>query len=116
MPSFNRGSGDWEGVLMIERLDPTKISEGDDPMCRVMSARTIQLGGRRAINTRLPYSMVSHLFRAGDLDTCFVEAEFKADGQGGGHLQFYERSRASLKDWVLYSMNPDQIAAAAASH
>lgn len=101
--AFKRGTGDWEGVVMIERPDLQNLPYGCDPMCRVMSARTIQLNGQRAIYAELPYSMLKDFFKSDDGDHCFVEAEFK-----DGHLEFYKRSNSVLGDWVLYSMTQEQ--------
>lgn len=102
---FVRGSGDWEGVVMIERPDETKLSYGAEPLCTVMSARTIQLNGKRAIYTKLPYGLFKHYFNSGDGDHIFCEAEFK-----DGHLEVYGRARTNLKEWVLYSMTAEQFA------
>jgi len=106
--TFVKGTGQWSGVVMIERPNLTNLSYGTDPQCRVMSARTIQLDGKRAIYCELPYSMLKQYFQSEDGDHCFVEAEFK-----DGHLEFYKKSKAKLKDWVLYSMTAEQIAAQA---
>ena len=108
--TFEKGTGQWEGVVMIERPDMQSMAFGEDPQCRVMSARTIQLNGQRAIYCELPYSMLKHFFSSGDGDHCFVEAEFK-----DGHLEMYKKSNVTLKDWVLYSMTAEQIASQAAT-
>jgi len=105
---FTRGSGQWEGVVMIERPDVSRMSGGAQPMCRVMSARTVQLNGKRAIYCELPYEMFAAFFRSDDGDHIFCEAEFK-----DGHLEVYGRARTNLKDWVVYSQTEEQIAAAA---
>ena len=102
---FTRGTGDWEGVVMIERPDESKMSYGEEPMCKVMSARTIQLNGRRAIYEVLPYGLFKQYFRSDDGDHIFCEAEFK-----DGHLEVYGRARTNLKEWVLFSMNAEQSA------
>jgi len=105
---FARGTGNWEGVVMVIRPDPSKMRQGDDPLCRVISARTIQFAGRRAISERLPYSFLRHFFRSEDTDHCFVEAEFFCDDKDGGHLEFYCRSPLSFGAWVEYSMTQEQ--------
>jgi hypothetical protein len=90
-----RGEAQWKGVVMIER--PNFGSRSHMPfeqvICRVMSARLIEFGGKRAINETLPYSLLSKYFEAEDGDNVLVYAEFNK-----GHLQFYER--ASFKEWV----------------
>lgn len=88
---------------MIERPDISKLSYGVEPMCRVMSARTVQLDGRRAINCELPYSMFAHYFNSDDGDHLFCEAEFK-----DGHLEVYGKARTNLKEWVIHSMTAEQ--------
>ena len=106
---LERGAGEWAGVVMIERPDITRMPFGVDPMCRVMSARTVQLAGRRAIYERVPYSAVGHLFRSDDGDHIFCEAEFKVtDEDGAGHLELYGRARTNLKEWVMFSMTQAQ--------
>lgn len=103
--AFDRGTGDWEGVVMVERPDTSKMSYGVEPVCRVMSARTIQLNGRRAIYELLSYKHFKDYFYADDGDHIFCEAEFK-----DGHLEVYGRARTNLKEWVLYSMTAAQLA------
>ena len=103
---FDRGTGDWEGVVMIERPDISKLSYGQEPMCRVMSARTINLNGMRAIYEVLPYNVFAQFFQSTDGDNIFCEAEFK-----DGHLEVYGRARTNLKEWVLYSQTEAQIRA-----
>jgi hypothetical protein len=102
---FTRGSGSWEGVVMVERPDMTKLSYGAEPNCRVMSARTVQLNGHRAIYCELPYALFKHIFTSDDKDHVFCEAEFK-----DGHLEVYGRAKTNLKEWVLYSMTAEQSA------
>ena len=97
--SLIQGPAEWEGVVMVERPDPTSPSP---EMCRVMSARTIQLGGRRAIYCHLPLSMFQ--FNSDDGDVIFCEAEYR-----DGHLQIYGRARTNLKEWVLYSQTQKLI-------
>lgn len=84
---------------MIERPDASKLAHvpfGEEPLCRVISARLIELGGARAIAVMLPLAMCNRYFQAGDKDTVCVYAELT-----GEHLQLYER--ASLKEWVEHS-------------
>lgn len=110
--SFNPGDGDWAGVVMIERPDASKASYGQELKCRVMSARTVQLNGSRAIYELLPYEMFAPYFQSDAGDHIFCEAEYKSDGQGGGHLEVYRKAQTNLKEWVLFSQTPEQIAAA----
>ena len=107
-PPFERHTGDWEGVVMIERPDLKKLPYGAVPMCRVMSARTVQLQGRRAICETLAYAPFAQYFNSSDGDHIFCEAEYKADGHGGGHLEVYGRARTNLKEWVIHSMTEQQ--------
>jgi len=111
---FTRGNGDWAGVVMVIRPDVTKMSFGAEPMCRVVSARTVQLNGRRAIDCMLPLKMLAHHFTSEDADHIFCEAEFKDNvcPDGGGYLEIYGRSKSTLQDWVLYSQSQKQMAAA----
>ena len=106
MTPFQRGTGDWEGVVMVERPDVSKLPYGEEPMCRVMSARTMQLNGKRAIFCVLPYSMFKSYFKAGDGDHIFCESEFK-----DGLLEVYGRARTNLSEWVRFSMTAEQSAA-----
>ena len=103
--AFPKGQGEWAGVVMVERPDLTKFPYGVEPNCRVMSARTMQLLGRRAIYCELPYSMFKDYYSAGDGDHIFCEAEFK-----DGHLEVYGRARTNLKEWVVHSMTAAQLA------
>lgn len=100
---FVRGTGQWEGVVMVERPDMTKLPYGAEPMCRVISARTVQLNGQRAISAAFPYSMFKHYFSSDDGDHIFCEAEFK-----DGHLEVYGRAKTNMKEWVIYSMTEAQ--------
>lgn len=100
-PPFVRGTGQWEGVVMIERPDLSKLPYGIEPHCRVMSAKTVQLMGRRAIYEELPYALYSHLFTSQDGDHVFHQAEFK-----DGHLEVYGRS--NRQEWVMFSMTAEQ--------
>lgn len=101
---FAKGTGQWFGVLMVIRPDPSKLSliQVAPPMARVLSPRLAQLDGRRAIADNVPYDLVKHFFNADDDDHCFVEAEYK-----DGHLEFYGRPllRPDLKDWVQSSLD-----------
>ena len=99
---FIRGDGDWRGVVMIERPDPSKTPYGAVLMCRVMSAKVIQLGFRRAIYEIMPYDLFKHLFRLEDGDHIYHAAEFKMGADGVGHLEVYER--ANRKEWVIFSV------------
>jgi hypothetical protein len=92
-----RGTGHWHGIVMIVRPDTSNMPHDIDPLCKVGSAPTIELNGRRAIYAHVPYSVVKHLFCSDDGDHCFAEAELH-----GEHLEFYNRSRSCLKDWILY--------------
>lgn len=88
----------WSGVVSIERPDLSRTPHvpGDDPACRVLSARTMEFNGRRAIVTHLPYSAVKHYFQAEDADQVFVAASLH-----GEHLQLHER--CDLKEWAYFS-------------
>lgn len=88
---FIRGSGDWQGVVMIERTE----FMSDNEKCRVTSGRRLDLGGMRAIVSHLPYGMLKHYFNVEDGDNVCVYAELK-----NGHLEFYER--ASLREFLLF--------------
>lgn len=94
-----RGAPAWTGVVMIERPDPTKtphVPFSDGPPCRVRSARTIELGGCRAIVCHLPLAAVADYFPAGAGDTAFAWAELH-----GTYLQLLEP--ASIRQWVEFS-------------
>ena len=80
----------WKGVVMVIRPDVSQMPEGEEPMCRVVSARMLELNGMRAISETMPYAMLAHYFRIGDEDAVEVYAELT--GGNGGHLQFYERA------------------------
>lgn len=96
-------TGQWQGVVMIERPDLSNLLLDANPMCNVISARTVQFNGERAIHTQLPYKMLKQYFNASHSDHCFVKAEYK-----DGHLELYEGQNLVLGDWVLYSMTPEQ--------
>lgn len=102
---FTRGMGQWAGVVMVERADMSNQPYGYEPDCRVMSAKTVQMNGARAIYCELPYAMFKSYFKSDDGDHIFCEAEFK-----DGHLEVYGRARTNLKEWVLHSMNAEQSA------
>ena len=73
----------WSGVVMIERpMDADKAT-----LCKVRSARTILLDAHRAIVCDMPYSMLSHYFKAEDEDYVCAYAEYK-----DGHLQLLDRA------------------------
>lgn len=91
----------WKGVVAIERPDPMRPGE---PTCKVMSART-QIGGLRAIYTKVPLALVAHKFRATDGDSCYVYAELSG-APNDAHIQFYER--ASQREFFTH---PEQLAA-----
>jgi hypothetical protein len=83
---------------MIIRPAPSKVSEGVDPMCRVVSKIDPALGNRRAIAENFPYSFVKQWFKSEDGDAVEVYAELS--GGDGGHLEIYER--ASKRDFFLH--------------
>jgi hypothetical protein len=97
---------------MIEREDPLSVPVWRELMCRVMSARTIQLNGKRAIYVVKPYRVFAEYFRSDDGDHIFCEAEYKVLPNGEGALNVYGRARTNLKEWVLYSQTAEQVAAA----
>ena len=70
-------------------------------MCKVVSARRLEYGGRRAIVTELPYGMLKHYFQIGDGDSVVVYAELK-----GEHLEFYEK--AGIKEFFEFN-NVDAV-------
>ena len=96
-------SNQWEGVVLIERPDLINMPLDSDPMCKVVSARTVQFEGKRAINCELPYSMLKDYFESHHGNQCYVEAEFK-----DGHLELKKGTNLVLGDFVLYSMTPEQ--------
>ena len=96
-------SNQWEGVVLIERPDMLNMPLDSDPMCKVVSARTVQFEGKRAINCELPYSMLKDYFESHHGSQCYVEAEFK-----DGHLELKKGTNLVLGDFVLYSMTPEQ--------
>lgn len=106
---LQRGSGDWAGVVMVIRPDVSRLSYGAQPMCHVVSARTVQFDGKRAIDEWMPYEMFACHFSSDDGDHIFCEAEYKADGMGGGFLEVYGRAQTNLKEWVVYSMGAEAI-------
>lgn len=90
----------WGGVVMVVRPDPSKPNNG---RVAVMSARTVELGGRRAIRCELPYAMVKGYFGADDGDHVFVDADYLE-----GHLQLHHKIPQGLKDWVETSFVTNQ--------
>lgn len=85
----------WKGVVAIERPDPARSAHTEQPMCKVMSARTMA-GGRRAILVDLPYTVLRDKFRLEDGDSVYHYAELI-----GEHLEIYER--ASQRDFFLHT-------------
>lgn len=86
---FKKGTGDWSGVVMIIRPE----WPNDQDMCKVLSACTIEYGGRRAIGCMVPYGLVRQYFDAFDGEEVHVFAEYKhVPGPQGGHLEFYEKA------------------------
>lgn len=96
---FKRGTGQWSGVVMIER--PRNASR--ETLCRVTSARTMAFDAKRAIGEMLPYSLFRHYFVGVNSDHLCVYAEFN-----NGHLEFYER--ASKREYFLNATNPLPLA------
>jgi hypothetical protein len=88
-------SATWDGVVMIERQDPTQTSHVafETPMCLIRSARSGALGGMRAIVHREPFAAVQKYFRSQDEDHVFVRAELQ-----GQHLEL--RERCTLSEWA----------------
>lgn len=72
---------------MLLREDPPRLSDTGQAICRVVSARLIELNGLRAVATWVPMSLVSHYFQAGDGDAVEVYAELENE-----HLTFRERT------------------------
>lgn len=81
----------WAGVVRIER--PKNV--GPEDLCRVISARTLTLNGKRAISEMVPYRAVRHVFKAGDKDYVSLYAEFRH-----GVLELHER--ADFEDFFNY--------------
>lgn len=99
---FKKGTGDWNGVVMIIRPEwPI-----DTDMCKVLSACTIEYGGRRAIGCMVPYGLVRQYFDAFDGQEVHVFAEFK-NAPNGGHLEFYEK--ASQLEFFLTAGGADRM-------
>ena len=96
-PPFDRGSGVWEGVVIIMRPE----GADDRTMCRVASACTIEFNGARAIAPfDIPYAAVRHYFDAEDGAEVWVYGEFYTRPHGeDGHFQFFEK--ASQKEFFL---------------
>ena len=75
----------WAGIVAIERPEfPAK-----DTPCRIRSARSLDLNGKRAIVHTLPWAAVAHYYTAEDLEFVCVYAELS-----GEHLQLLERASA----------------------
>ena len=91
---FQRDNGQWSGVVMIER--PQNVSR--ETLCKVRSARTIALAGRRAMVCRMPYARVSVYFADTDLDHVCVFAEYQ-----DGHLQLF--SRATKREFFNFAVS-----------
>jgi len=89
---FARGTGEWTGIVLIERPNQPH----PESPCRVTSARTIALDGRRAIFCYLTYKTVEEYFSIFDGFDTYRYAEFKE-----GHLEFYER--AEQRDYFLHA-------------
>lgn len=87
----------WSGVVSVERPDilnnPLPVS---DPLCRVLSARSVDFNGRRAVMTLVPYSLVKHFFQAEDEGQIFVAASLQDE-----HLDFHER--CDFMEWAYHS-------------
>lgn len=87
---FERGSGAWEGVVIIVRPE----NPGDSSLCRVASARTVEFNGKRAIAPfDIAYAAVRHYFAPEDGAEVYVYAEFhdRANGEAG-HLEFFDKA------------------------
>lgn len=92
---FVPGTGNWQGVIVIER----PRNPMDTSPCKVMSARSIVYDGRRMISQLLPYALVKQYFRLQDGDSTYWHAELKA-----GALQLSERARKI--DFFLLAGSP----------
>ena len=84
----------WKGVVAIERSNWAASSHDEQPMCRVLSARTLDRG-MCAISTRIPQSMLRDKFRVEDGDSVYHYAELHGD-----HLQILDR--ATQRDFFLH--------------
>src|SRR4051812_11018083 len=88
---FQRGTGEWQGIVMIIRPDPSKVMVTDDTQCKVVSPRRLQYNGLRAIATHLPYGLFRQTyFSTDDGDNVCVYAELK-----GEHLEFFEKANVT---------------------
>jgi hypothetical protein len=93
-PFIHRGAVvKWAGTVQIERPEGFPRP---DAMCNVFSARAIEFGGRRAVCTKLPYSLVRQLFQSDDDGSIYVAADLR-----GEHLQLHER--CDFKEWAYNS-------------
>lgn len=93
---FQPGSGLWEGVVIVVRPP----NADDRSLCRVASARTTELNGKRAIAPfDVPYSMVKKYYTVEDGAEAYVYGEFFARPNADGHFEFYEK--ASQKEFFL---------------
>ena len=100
-----KGTAQWEGVVAIQRPDVTKMGHGQKLMAKVVSARTIQLNGKRAIATYVDYALVKKYFDSDSGDHVFVEAEFK-----DGTIWFFNKT-SNLQEWVLFSQTAELVKA-----
>ena len=98
----------WAGVVMLIRPDISKQSEGARPMVHVVSAREIDLGGKRAVKTQLPYEMVAHHYKLDDGDAIEMYAELTETSPGEHHIQIIER--ASKREFFLHPEQSSQPA------
>ena len=91
----------WSGVVSIERPDAllTKLSP-EQAACRVLSARTLEYNGRRAVLCSVPYSMVRQFFMAEDEDLIYHEATVTG-GTDNAKIQFHGRS--NFRGWAYHS-------------
>lgn len=94
----------WCGVVMIIREDPSKVSHGVEPRCRVVSKIDPQLGNRRAIAEWISYNGVKEWFDGVEGDAVEVYAEL-IPGEAN-HLEIVER--ASKRDFFRHvpEVNP----------
>jgi len=90
----------WCGIVMIIRPDVTKLPEGVEPKCRVVSKIDPDLGDRRAVAETMDYAPIAGLFNSDDGDAIEYYAEVIPTGSGVFHLEFVER--ASKRDFFLH--------------
>ena len=91
----------WAGVVAIERPNWAASTHDEQPMCRILSARTLERG-MRAIVARVPYANLRDKFRAEDGDSVYCYAELHGD-----HLQILDR--ATQREFFLH---PEQLSPA----